>query len=303
MGSLEGGLEKLSLGIRAKRVIALTVITALFASYLVGPIPVAAQTEASGIIVFDYSYGQYSGSVAYIDAFLEANLTAMGYEVVWAYGGINASILENATGLVLGSVYGDGAYPAAEVTAIGNWFDAGNKFLWVSYDSDYDGEVVNDNMTLVLEEVGSHVYGEPTSIEDDVSNCGAGYRPVANTTSTDPFVADIVENVDAVLMHGPTLLYGVTDADPFGANAVPLENTTIANVYPLLYYGAGATIIEHDLRLPYAHEENQVGGFVAATLEIQGTNAIIVSGASPYGDYRPMYADQYYGVDLTGHNF
>ena len=293
----------MNLGLRAKRVLALTIITALFASYLVAPLPVAAQTTTGGIIVFDYTHGQYSGSVAWIDEFLDANLTAMGYECVWAYGGINASVLENATGLVMGSVYGSGAYSSAEITAITNWYNAGSKFLWVGYDSDYDGEVVNDNMTLVLDAVGSHIYGEPTAVEDDVSNCGSGYRAVANGTSTDPYVADIVAGVDNVLMHGPTLVYGATDAEPFGSNTVALENTTVANVYPLIYYGAGATIVDPDLRLPYAHDNGQTGAFCAAALEIAGTNAIIVSGASPYGDYRPMYADEYYGVTLTGNLF
>jgi hypothetical protein len=128
---------------------------------------------------------------------------------------------------------------------------------------------------------------------------------VANTTSDDAFVADIVEGVDAVLMHGPTMLYGSDSATP-GENVDPvaLETESIDNVYPLLYYGGSATITDGDVTYPYAHDDGDIGGFVAATLEVAagaaGTGVIIVSGASPYGDYSPMINHEYYSVPLNG---
>ncbi len=298
--------------INRRKAATLFVITALFASILAIPTAQAAVTPfatAPGKIVFDYSHGQESssGTVAALDAFLEANLTAMGFDVVWARGGINATILADAVAFVAGSIYGaSNGYLAAEITAIEEWFNAGNKFMWIGYDSDFtsapdQGQWNNDNMTLILDEVGSQVYGEPAAIEDPVSSCGSGYRVIANTTSDDAFVADLVVGVTQVMMHGPTLLYGVNTTGSFD-----LETNTFTNVYPVLYYGANATVCNGDLTDPIAHDEGDVGSFVATTLELKagtdGSSALVVSGASPYGDYRPMYADLYYGNEMDGYN-
>ncbi len=290
----------------AKKSVTLAVALALCVVLLSSPAPVQA---ANGwTIVFDYSHGQHSSSVEYIDELLEGNLTALGFTVVWALGGLNDSILEDADALVLGAMFGDNGFATAEITAVGDWFDEGNKFLWVGGDDDYYGTNIVNNMTLVLEEVGSHVYLEPTGLEDPESNCVAGYRAVANETSDDPFVASIVAGVDAVLMHGPTMLYGSNSTTPGeNVNPVALETVSIDNVHPLLYYGAAATISDGDLTYPYAHTDGTSGAFVAATLEMQAgedeTGVLVVSGASPYGDYRPMYAAEYYNVTLTGYKF
>jgi hypothetical protein len=258
------------------------------------------------IIVFDMGHGQYKDSVFTAeDAWLAGNLTEMGYYIVWAWGGLNDTVLGRATGLVVASIYGTtNGFTAAEVTAVDDWFAQGEKFLWVAGDSDYAGyDYINANASLILEAAGSHVYLEPISISDDISNCNASYRVVANGTSSDPFVADIVDGVDAVLMHGPTSLYGSTSATA-GADAVALETETIENVYPVLYYGASATIGDSDLVPPLAHTDGASGEFVAMTIEVNagttGDGVIVVSGASPYGDYQPMSTYEYYEVALSG---
>ncbi|MGQ4911678.1 MAG: hypothetical protein ACP6KW_05855 [Candidatus Thorarchaeota archaeon] len=295
-------------GLVTRKIAAAMLIAALFAPYFIsfGIVPTKASADPTGgsaTIVFDMGHGQYKDSVFTAqDTWLANNLTAMGFHVVFAWGGLNDTILADARGLVIGSIYGtSNGFTAAEVTAIGDWFDDGKKFLWVGADSDYGGNAyINDNASLILEEVGSHVYPEPISVSDAYSNCNASYRVVANGTSTDAFVADIVDGVDAVLMHGPTTLYGSTSATA-GADAVALENTTITNVYPVLYYGASATIGDSDLVPPLAHNDGDVGAFVAMTVEVTaGDDVIIVSGASPYGDYMPMSADEYYDVPLSG---
>ncbi|MFW9849918.1 MAG: hypothetical protein ACFFF4_12335 [Candidatus Thorarchaeota archaeon] len=288
----------------AKRAFTVGIIAALFAAFLIGPAPVAA--DGTGTIVFDYSHGQYNSNLwNTTDEAISDDLEAMGYTVVFAYGGINSTILDDAVGFVAGSIYGSSnGYSAAEFTAITEWFNAGHKFMWIGYDSDYAGYTyINDNMTKILEDTGSHVFGEPLSVEDPVSNCGAGYRPVANMTSDNSFVAPIVAGVQKVLMHGPTCLYGSSTATE-GAGVVALETDSIPNVYPFLYFGASATIVNADLVNGYAHDEGDTGNFVAATIEIgtgtAGNGVTIVSGASPYGDYRPMAEAEYYDIVLTG---
>jgi hypothetical protein len=297
-----------------RKIAAMLIVATLFAPYIisVGVVPTKVSALPDPIkptIVFDMGHGQYTDTIfAAEDAWLENNLTAMGFNVIWAWGGLNDTILEDATGLMIGGIYGStNGFTAAEITAVSDWFNEGNKFLWVGSDSDFSGYAyINNNASLILDAVGSHVYPEAISISDAYSNCNASYRVVANGTSTDPFVASIVDGVDGVLMHGPTSLYGSTSGAE-GTDVVALENTTIENVYPLMYYGASATITDSDLVPPLAHNDGESGKFVATTIEINagedGTGVIVVSGASPYGDYQPMTTNEYYGVAMTGMTF
>jgi hypothetical protein len=306
---LKEDIFKMNTKLRMQRIAAVLLIAALFAPYFisVGIVPVRASAATNPKIVFDMSHGQYKDSIfTSIDAILESHLNGMGYDVIWAWGGINATILTNVTGLVLGAIYGTThGYTAAEIDAISTWFNAGNKFLWVGSDSDYAGYAyINNNQSAILNSVGSHVYPEALSISDAYSNCNASYRVVANMTSTNPFVANITQGVTKVLMHGPTSLYGSTSGVQ-GTTVVALENTTIPNVYPILYYGASATISDSDLVPPLAHNDGESGNFVAMAMEIHagtaGTGVIITSGADPYGDYQPMTTPAYYEVVLNGY--
>jgi len=302
--------------INRRKAATLFVVAALFASVLSIPtIQAYDATPASvsaGKIVFDYSHGQEPGfsGVQDLDASLDGNLTLMGYDVVWARGGINATVLSGAVAFIAGAIYGAGnGYLAAEVTAISEWFNSGDKFMWIGYDSDYTsapdaGQWNNDNMTMILEAVGSHIYGEPSAIEDPVSNCASAYRAVANTTLDNPDLIVFADGVSNVLMHGPTLLYGA-DGDST-TNPVALETTDVDDVYPILMYGANATIVESDLTDPLAHSIGDEGNFVAVALENNAgadeSGILVVSGASPYGGYQPMYSSEYKNVTLDGYN-
>jgi hypothetical protein len=161
-------------------------------------------------------------------------------------------------------------------------------------------------MTAILDALGSHVYPEPTSVEDTKSNCGGNsYRVVCNKTSTDPFVAGLIANVDKVLTHGPTCLYGSTTGHA-NTSVVALENTTITNVHNVLFTGASGHIVDADPLPPVAHHQDQYGSFAMMTVEMSAgsakTGIIAVSGASPYGDYQPMYDGIYKAKILNGYN-
>jgi len=283
----------------------LLVITPLMSPTLSSSDPDDAKT-----ILIDYSHGQDSSVYGrvYFDPLLFSNLTALGYEVVIAYGGINSSILEDVDGFLLCSIRGlmDEILPN-EIAAIVDWFNQGNRFIWVAYDSDYPspgGPFINGNSTLVLEALGSHVYGEHTHVWDDEMNCGSNYRPIATVTSDNPFFADIVRDVDSVLMHGATCLYGSNSDDPDSTtNPVRLHNTTIGNVTPLLYYSPTAYIHDSDDLLPIAHSNYENGSLVACTIELNAglnrSSVIVVSGSAPYGSYCPMSAYYYISDNQT----
>ncbi len=300
---------------RDTRKATLAVVTAvMMASLLVFSVPtiVFASTNsaagAMGTILIDYSHGAYKASAEYLDQFLAANLTLMGYEVIFLWGGVNSTILANADGLILPKVWGtDNGYLPSEVTAVADWFNAGNKFLWVGGESDFveagGGQVVLDNQTLMLEAVGSHVYHEPTAVQDPGSFAGAAYRPIANVTTDNPMLAALVEGVDTVLVHSPTCLYGSNSATPAeGVSPVALETTSIEDVYVLLQYSKNGTIVDSDVTYPYAHTNGQVGSFASVTMELNagedGTGAIVVSGGNVIGHYWPMTEWTY--ANVTG---
>ena len=283
----------------------------LMASLLVCSVPSIANAQTSsagamGTILIDYSHGAFKASAEFLDLQLASNLTEMGFEVIFIWGGLNDTILATADGLILPKVWGTASgYLASEVTAVGDWFNAGNKFLWMGGESDFveadGGQKVLDNQTMMLEAVGSHVYHEPTAVQDSSSFAGASYRPVANTTGTDPFVATIVNGVQEVFTHSPTCLYGSDSATP-GENVTPvaLETESIDNVYVLLAHSSNGTIVDSDLILPYAHEDGEHGAFVTMTIEMKagtaGTGVIVVSGGNVVGSYWAMMEDSYAGV-------
>ncbi len=202
-------------------------------------------------------------------------------------------------------------FTTAQAEAVRDWFlntTTGHHFLWASSDSSYTYAGYPDayrsnNATMILEVLGSQLRYEPTSVEDPDYNTGGGsYRPILNTTSTDPLVASIVANVTDVLAHSPTLLYGMQDSTP-----VALEDTTLPNVYPILMTGAAGIINDPTpLDTMYAHTNGEEGHFVmvAAELGIGGTtHRLIASGAAPIGGYNAMWFDESKGTPLTGSLF
>ena len=299
------------------RNLALLVTVCLVVATAAGlPHVVCGQESPPHLIIIDYSHGQDQNVQGryYHDPNFFGNLSEMGYEVIIAYGGLNSSILESAKCLILGSIYGeDNGFSEEEFDVIGEWFQEDGRFIWVAYDSDYADDpegchFINTNMSTVLERIGSKVYGEDAHIADDILNCGATYRPIANVTSNDPFVAKVVEGVEQVLMHGATLLYGSNSSAPSrNESPVFLETVTIPGVHPILFYSPTAYVEDWNPPPPILYADHQMGSFVAATIQVTagttGENVIVVSGGAPYGSYCPMYADEYYDVPLTGSRF
>lgn len=266
-------------------------------------------------IVFDYSHGQPERDRAqHVDSDnnLAGNLTELGYDVVFATGGLNSNILEDATGLVIAYIWGGDAsgYLENEIQAISDWYNGGHRFVWVGSNGDYDDGFLRiwANTTWILETIGSHLYVEHTECDDEVMNCGASYRIIANVMSENAFVQDCLRNVTTVYFHGPTIVYASNSSNPsHNTDAIALEEDTIPGVYPLVYYSPTAEINDRENGiLPIVHENGEQGSFVGAAMEIAAgvseTNVLVVSGASPYAD-RSMAREEYYDVSLDGYLF
>jgi hypothetical protein len=202
-------------------------------------------------------------------------------------------------------------FTMAQAEAVRDWFldtTTGHHLLWASADSSYTYAGYPDayranNASMILEVLGSQLRYEPTSVEDPDYNTGGGaYRPILNTTSDDPVVADCVEGINDVLAHSPTLLYGLQGTTP-----VALEDTTLTNVYPILMTGAAGIINDPTpLDTMYAHTNGAEGHFVivAAELGIGGTtHKLIASGGAAIGGYNAMNFEESKGTPLDGPQF
>ena len=270
----------------------------LIAMVFISPFVTPAVAQEGKVVLIPLGHGE---GTKLLDLFV-GNLTEWGYTVKFANGTINSTILDGVDILLLGSVWGAN-YTDAEVNAVKNWFEEGGKAIWVAGDSDYGGgNYIITNANKMLEAINSHIRVEPTSVEDPASNCGAAYRVAANVTNTDDSVASkLVEGVEhPILFHGPSILYGVKD----DGTAVALEEESIENVHWVLKTSKYGVINDHDEIPPVAHENGQEGSFVVMAVEMYAgpasNNKIVVSSASPYGDYQPMFSWTYKNVTLDG---
>ncbi|MFX1576204.1 MAG: hypothetical protein ACFFCF_03420 [Promethearchaeota archaeon] len=282
--------------------------TSFFAAppqFVAADVPTPAGT---GTILFITGYGMGTTLLSN----LTEDLVALGYTVMNATT-VNSSILATVDGLVMASPYGsegiegfNATNAPAVRTAIKTWFDTGSKFLWLSGDSDYAGDVWhNQNITAILQNIGSRLRLEMNSIEDPQSNCASAYRVAANETVSNT-VADVINTgiTDPILFHGPSCVYALDPSD----TPVALENVTVPGVYPIIRTSLAGLIIEaNPLVTSVVHKEGYTGSWVMMAAEQwagpAGDNKIILSGASPYGDYQPMYTDVYYSVPLDGEAF
>ena len=117
-------------GLNTRKLASLVMIAALLAPMVLALAPINVRAQDAPIIVFDYSHGQYSSYVTPNEDtdFTEA-LEADGFEVVWATGGLNDTILADADGLLIGGIYGDNnGFTDAEIGAVADWFNAAKAY-------------------------------------------------------------------------------------------------------------------------------------------------------------------------------
>jgi hypothetical protein len=269
----------------------------------------SATIEEPITLVFDYSKGQ-SDDYGY-DSALNDTLVSRGYNILWAYGGLNSTILETADALIVGSVTYEQSHDDSEIAAISNWFNMGGKFLWVAGDSDYNNlYVFNENAYRILESVGSHVYPEQAIIKAE-ENCvgNQASKVIANITTQNPRFLPVVHNVTDVLMSHATTLYGSNSSESgHDVNPINLESNNISDVFQILYYNPTAYIQDDYPPPTMVHSDMQTGAFVAVTLEdnagCSGNGVLVVSGSTPYGQAESMCLTEYYSErPLDGQRF
>jgi hypothetical protein len=229
------------------------------------------------------------------DAQLQAiinNITWINWVVVM--GDLTANDLANAKMLFM--VKADAAleYTADELTAVENWFNTGEKAIWVAGESDYPGD--NARITsgnAVLEALGSVLWFESCETVDPVTNAGADYRVYGISTNCDPEVDFLVTGVTNALFHGPGAIIGY-----YGGEYHKLEVERPSNVFIVMTSSETGTIAEYTEPIAEAHEVGETGMFPLLVVEVDYTtkNVVIASADAPFDHYTGMYMPELYGI-------
>jgi len=244
--------------------------------------PVKAQTDPK--VLVDLSH--FNTHDTEFDDFI-SNLTAWGFEVVSATGGINDTILADVDIFVETMPLVN--FTADETTALSDWLAGGNKAMWLATDSDFTtAEAVNGTIyqNELLETVGAKLRFEPSSVESPDVNVEAPYRVLAPIFNRAPGVAaSLTANVRIGFFHGPSILCGWN-----GTDYVDLETAAPENVTWLAKTSGKSVLVETDpTYLAYAHTEGQEGPFVIMAAEELGTNKIVLTGEAIFTVYKHMF--------------
>jgi len=202
-----------------------------------------------------------------------------------------------------------------EVQAIKQWLQDGGKVLWVAGDSDYgNGVKTQQFVDSLLDQLGiTNLRVDLCSVEDPVSNAKKSYRVVAYADpSKDTPARDMIvkgfKHDGKVLAHGPGVVAWVDKVDGQG-NWHPLNDSSRPkDAYIIVRTSKNGEIVENNAPAAKAYQAGSTGSFPIVAVQIvqlQGKkpDVIIVSGETPIGGYEPMWASQYYGVQLDGPTF
>lgn len=195
-----------------------------------------------------------------------------------------------------------------EINALKQWWNDGNRILWVAGDSDYgNGPNTINNVNSILDALGVNLRLDQCSVEDSQSNAGAGYRVVAvvnpddKTPKKDEITKDL-QNGGKVLFHGPGVVAYVDD----NGNWKTLKpNEGLDNIYVIVTSTENGQIVENTDPAAQAYSAGSNGKFPMLVVQTfpDKKNLLIVSGETPYGGYEPMWAPEYHGVKLDGPTF
>ena len=192
------------------------------------------------------------------------------------------------------------SYSTTELTILKNWFDSGNKAIWIAGDSDYAGEYRwTTRGNGLLDALGSTIYLESGSVESDI-NYGQVYRVGASIYNYNGNQAwDLVNGLPyqnefaMALFHGPTAVIAKN-----ATGYQTLEQNNFPNV-EWVVKATNATFITNtlasDANGAQVHSYGQLGDFVLMALQTNagasGTSKIAVSGEAPFSTYQQMFED------------
>ncbi len=209
-----------------------------------------------------------------------------------------------------------------ELDALSQWLNTGGKVLWLAGDSDYGGGPDSQQaVNAVAEYIGSHLRVDMGAIYDNTHNAQKFYRVLAQVAPDQEAAAVANGITHPILAHGPdnvVYLYDNGSLDLLACQSKPEYVIRIARFYPTAYLADNnpPPALAVDMLGVIAGESataeavtgcpNATYVFIAAEM-LPASNGkasmVIVSGESPYGDYEPTFAPEYYNVTLDGPKF
>ncbi len=288
-----------------RKVIALAFVALMAFSLASFLAPNAAAEEAKITVAVDLSHGESDKYLGYI----QGNITFVNWVNI-TEAPITSDTLAGVDVLIIGQP--TVGFSPDEMEAIYQWLTSGNKILWIAGDSDYgSGNETQVYVNNLLEYIGAKLRIEYASFYDDIHNCERFYRVLVHI-GVDPvpeLQTDIIsEGIEKpILAHGPAPLIWVDDE----GNPHDIVNETFPGLIRILWSYDTAYIGDNNPPLPLVYDPlfyGQGAGnftfvFLAAEYWEDTNSLIVVSGESPYGDYEPTWAWEYYGVELDGPKF
>ena len=259
---------------------------------------IVSEIEFEGVtIAFDLYHGGYhANDIDNIVANLSVANTVVFINETWELSAdVDVLFLTEADDL---------NWTATEIEDVANWIALGNKLLWAAGDSDFDGLFDPTQINSVLDEIGTIVRLDGTSIADSDYNDGASYRPAAPyygvgdpLYDTDPVLNASEGCTAGAIFHGPCsiLAYDGTYYKDlrYGMSIFP------ERVWTLMRYSENSTSSDSDVSddwqgLDLYANSSTTGDYPALVYEhlIDEDSHIVLSGEAIYSDYKYMYDQQ-----------
>jgi PGF-CTERM protein len=240
----------------------------------------------------------FNGNGAYhtsIDG-LTTNASVWGYEVI-SVNYLNDAALTNAEILILN---GPDFLSAADKAVVTTWWGLGGKTLWYAADSDYGGYWNPADINELVVDLGGDIILVDDAISDPVSQDGASYRVVANTTNAVDFgglINGYSPAITNVSMHGPTYVAPWTGDNTGNVTANPAGQakwTDVAGANWIINSSKYATVQDQDgddddVWEGVAPLSNGSLAMVAVQDGLAGGNKMVAAGESFYADYKEMF--------------
>lgn len=253
-----------------------------------------------GPTVIAYAKGMLDPTKDRFLVYMQGNMTQVTWVVITDV--LNFDKIKNADMIIMVGVDTSQNFTSDELAAVKQWFDQGNKVIWITGDSDYSSDkprMIQANR--VAETLGTKLRNDDCQPNDAVRSPTGAYR-IGSDITPDPAASTLSDGVTGmVLFHGPGVLAAIQDS-----NWVSLTDKTIDNIYRIAYTGPQAIITEQTPPTAKAYVAGAQGKFVLMAAEVMRNNGIVIfSTSAPFDQYRGMWQSGTYNdlKDLAGPQF
>ncbi|MHA2214959.1 MAG: extracellular solute-binding protein [Candidatus Hodarchaeales archaeon] len=181
-------------------------------------------------------------------------------------------------------------YIGPELDHISNWFQStGDKLLWVSGDSDWDGWYQAEPNNAILERLDAYLRISKDAVLDSVNNDGWLHRvAVPQPVSGGTYNSMFIDGVSSAIFHGPTSVLG------YQGGVVDLTDYTLPGVEIIMQASSDAQAVDQDgsfSEFDFYSNKPLNGNYpmMAIDSHFGGGKHVIVSGEPIFTDYNNMY--------------